>query len=253
MEQKVLAIVSHPDDAEFLCAGTLALLQKKGWEVYIATMTAGDCGSKFLSREDISDLRKVEATKAASLINANYACLGFNDFSITYARDSIHQVTAHIRKVKPDMVFTMSPDCYMLDHEITSLLVQTGCFASGVVNFPTPGIEPHGLIPHLYYLDPIEGKDKFGTKILPTTIVDISSVIDLKAEMLSCHRSQRDWLREQHGMDEYIHFMKRQSSQTGKLVGVSFAEGFRQHLGHSYPQSNKLKAALGNLVNSTPS
>ena len=29
MNKTVLAIVAHPDDAEFLCAGTLALLKQK--------------------------------------------------------------------------------------------------------------------------------------------------------------------------------------------------------------------------------
>lgn len=248
MAQKVLVIVSHPDDAEFLCAGTLALLQQHEWEVFIATMTAGDCGSSSLSRSQISKIRKEEAERSAALIQAHYACLGFHDFSITYDRESISQVTSHIRKVKPNLVFTMSPDCYMLDHEMTSMLVQTGCFVAGVGNFDTPGIKALDFIPHLYYLDPIEGKDKFGTKIIPTSIVDISTVIDLKVEMLSAHHSQREWLRQQHGMDEYIDFMKRQSREIGQLVGVPYAEGFRQHLGHAYPQSNILKEVLGKLV-----
>ena len=41
----VLSLLAHPDDAEFMCVGTLALLKQKGWQVHLATMTAGDCGS----------------------------------------------------------------------------------------------------------------------------------------------------------------------------------------------------------------
>ncbi|MFA4016852.1 MAG: hypothetical protein RUDDFDWM_001963, partial [Candidatus Fervidibacterota bacterium] len=41
MPERVLAFMAHPDDAEFLCAGTLALLHQIGYEVHIATMTAG--------------------------------------------------------------------------------------------------------------------------------------------------------------------------------------------------------------------
>ena len=52
----VLAIVAHPDDAEFLCAGTLTLLQRQGWQVHIATMTPGDCGTAELNREEIKKL-----------------------------------------------------------------------------------------------------------------------------------------------------------------------------------------------------
>jgi LmbE family N-acetylglucosaminyl deacetylase len=40
-----LSIIAHPDDVEFVCAGALALLKQKGWDIHIATMTPGDCGS----------------------------------------------------------------------------------------------------------------------------------------------------------------------------------------------------------------
>ena len=38
-----MAFLAHPDDAEFLCAGTLAHLADAGWEVHITTATPGDC------------------------------------------------------------------------------------------------------------------------------------------------------------------------------------------------------------------
>jgi hypothetical protein len=62
--------------------------------------------------------------------------------------------------------------------------------------------------------------------------------------MLACHISQREWLKQHHGMDEYLIAMKRQSQETGKKVHKPYAEGFRQHLGHAYPQDNLLQAAL---------
>ncbi len=37
--------MAHPDDAEILCAGTLIRLAQSGWEVHIATVAAGDCGT----------------------------------------------------------------------------------------------------------------------------------------------------------------------------------------------------------------
>lgn len=244
MEKSVLAIVAHPDDAEFLCAGTLALLHKKEWEIHIATMTAGDCGSKSLSRAEISEIRKKEASRATAILDGTYYCLNQDDLFIFYDRKSILKVIELIRKVHPAMVFTMSPDCYLVDHEETSRLAQTACFGAGLVNVVTPGWEPLDYIPHLYYLEPMEGKDKFGRKISATTIVDISSVMDTKKEMLSCHESQREWLRAHHGMDEYVESMQRQSARTGSEVSVKYAEGFRQHQGHAYPQNNLLLTEL---------
>ena len=240
MTKKVLAIVAHPDDAEFLLAGTLALLHNKGWEIHIATLTAGDCGSKVLAKKEISEIRMKEAATAAGILDATYACLGFEDAFITYDKPSIIKTVAQIRKTKPNLVMTMSPSCYMVDHEMTSKLVQTASFAGGLVNIETPGFAAIDYIPHLYYADPLEGKDKFGNEVMATTIVDISSVIDVKTKMLECHKSQREWLRQHHGMDEYIISMKRQAERRGKAIGVAYAEGFRQHLGHAYPQNNLL-------------
>jgi len=244
MTKVVSVIVAHPDDAEFLCAGTLTLLHQKGWKIHMATMTAGDCGTKELSKEKISIIRKNEAADSARILDANYNCLGFEDLFITYDKPSIIKVLALIRKIRPQVVFTMSPSCYMLDHEMTSLLVQTACFGGGLANVETPGYLPLDYIPHLYYVDPIEGKDKFGKKINATTIVDISSVIATKAKMLACHTSQREWLHQHHGMDEYILSMKRQAEKRGHDIGVQLAEGFRQHLGHAYPQDNLILKEL---------
>lgn len=80
--------------------------------------------------------------------------------------------------------------------------------------------------------DPIEGKDGLGREVTPGFCIDISSVIDLKTDMLACHASQRDW-----------------SAERGRQAGVADAEGFRQHLGQSYPQDNQLEALLKNGAN----
>ncbi|MDI9433889.1 MAG: PIG-L family deacetylase [Planctomycetota bacterium] len=247
-DKVVLSLGAHPDDAEFMCAGTLALLRERGWQVHIATFTPGDCGTVEYSREDISRIRKSEAAKAVSLLDGQYHCLECDDAFITYDRPTLVKAIALIRKVRPKIVFTLSPSDYMVDHEMSSKLTQSACFCCGIVNIDTPGAEPFEPIPHLYYADPVEGKDKFGVEVTPGTIVDTSSVIDIKARMLACHESQRNWLLAHHGIDEYTDQMKKLGRKRGAAIGVEFAEGFRQHLGHAYPQDNLLKAELGDLV-----
>jgi hypothetical protein len=100
-------------------------------------------------------------------------------------------------------------------------------------------------IPHLYYCDAIEGKDALGQDLPPGFCIDIGSVIETKAEMLARHTSQRNWLIKHHGMDNYIESMRQWSAHRGAEHAVAFAEGFRQHLGHSYPQDNLLGKLLG--------
>lgn len=244
MEKLALGIFSHPDDAEMVCAGTLSLLRKEGWEVHIATMAPGDKGTAEYSREEISRIRRAEAARAAGIIGASYHCLEMEDVYILYDRDSINTTTALIRSIRPSVVFTASPNDYMIDHELTSMIVQTACFASGIKNMEVE-TDPYEPVPCLYYCDPMEGKDIFGKPVIPSMYVDITSEIEVKEKMLARHESQRNWLLTHHKMDEYILAMKRFAGERGREKGVDFAEGFRQHLGHGFPQDNILKNILG--------
>ena len=246
MDKNVLGIFAHPDDAEILCAGTLSLLKKAGWNVHIATMAKGDKGTTQHTREEISRIRKAEAIKAAGLIGGTYHSIGFEDVYILYERETINRTTALVRKIRPQLVFTASPSDYMLDHEMTSLIVQTACFSAGIKNMEVEeeSFEP---IPYLYYCDPIEGLDKMGEPVKPSIYVDISTEIGTKENMLACHESQQSWLLS-HQDSEYILAMKRFSAKRGKEINRAYAEGFRQHLGHGYQQNNILKEILGDLV-----
>ena len=244
----VLSFGAHPDDAEFMCAGTLVLLREKGWEVHISTMTPGDCGTVEYGREEISTIRKAEAAKAAAVLDGTYHCLECGDIFIMYDRPTLLKAIELVRKVRPTIVLTLSPTDYMVDHETASRLAQTACFACGVVNIQTPGADPFEPVPYLYYMDPVEGKDNLGREVRASTMVDITSVMDKKEQMLCCHESQRNWLLKHHGMDDYVIMMKAFAEKRGREVGCDFAEGFRQHLGHAYPQDNMLKSELGDLV-----
>lgn len=250
-DNTVLSFGAHPDDAEFMYAGTLALLHQRGWQVHIATMTPGDGGTVQYSREEISRIRKGEATRGAAILDGTYHCLECDDIFIMYDRPTLLKAIELVRKVRPKIVFTLNPSDYMVDHETASKLAQTACFACGVVNIETPGAEPFEPIPYLYYGDPVEGKDKLGTAIKPSTVVDITAVMETKERMLCCHESQRDWLLKHHGMDQYVNMMRAFARQRGDEIGCEYAEGFRQHLGHAYPQDNILKKIVGDVAHVT--
>lgn len=243
-----LAIMAHPDDVEFLCAGTLALLRRRGWEIHIATLTAGDAGSEELDPAEIARVRRREATHAAALLQARYHCLDCFDGFIAYDRPTLLKVVRVIREVRPRIVFAPSPSDYLVDHEIVSALVRTAVFFTSVPNVKTEPLTPHHPIPHLYYADAVGGYDPLGVTVEPSVVVDITETIELKARMLACHASQREWLRKQHGLDEYLRVMRRFSAERGQAVSADFGEGFRQHLGHGYPRGNQLAEALGDVV-----
>ena len=243
-----LGIGAHPDDVEFLCAGSLSLLRQKGWEIHIASMAPGDCGSTTMGRAEISRVRRAEAARSAELLDGQYHCLECDDVFILYDRPTILKTIELFRKVRPTVVFGLSPSDYMVDHEHASKLVRTACFTAGIPNIDTPGLDPFTSVPYLYYMDPVGGVDMFGQPIAGNIVVDISSAAKVKEEMLCCHASQREWLRAHHGMDEYVMTMKRYDEKGGKRIGVEYAEGFRQHLGHAFPEDNLLQKELGEMV-----
>ncbi len=245
---RILAIHAHPDDVEFQCAGTLALLAGAGCPIVVATMTPGDCGSVERDAEAIAAVRRAEARAAAALIGADYTCLEFRDLAIFEDDESRRRVVEALRRARPDIVLTAPPVDYLCDHEATSRLVRDACFAATLPNYKTRQWEPApplAKIPHLYYMDAIEGIDRDGRPQPAGFLVDVSKVFDLKRRMLACHASQRDWLLKQHGIDEYLEAQARWGAHRGAEIGVAQAEAFRQYLGHPYPTDNRLLASIG--------
>ncbi len=248
---RVLALFAHPDDAEFLCAGTLALLAARGAEITIATMSAGDCGSVKLSPAKISSIRQGEAAQAARQIGARYACLGGKDLSIFYDRTTLSGVVELVRRRRPQVSFTHSPADYMADHETTSQLCQTACFGAMAPNYRTgrrPAAKPLCEVPYLYYADPFGRKDILGQRIPSAIYVDIAETLKHKKAMLACHRSQRAWLATQQQVSDPESLMLKMAEEAGQCAGVRWAEGFRQHLGQGFPQDNLLARLLSAQV-----
>ena len=256
----VLALMAHPDDIEITCAGTLLLLGDAGWQVHLATMTAGDMGSATQSRQAISRIRRREAAASAAVLGGGYTCLGFNDLTIRCDEPAKRIVSGLLREVRPDLVITHPPVDYMADHEETSRLAREASFCSTIPNWVAPrppgsrrsrsraATPPCATLPAILYADPIDLVDHHGRQVPAHHVVDITAVIDRKELMLAAHASQRAWLHAQHGEDEYLHWMRRLGRARARDLrrgGGRYAEGFVPHLGHGFPKVDLLTPALG--------
>jgi LmbE family N-acetylglucosaminyl deacetylase len=240
-----LSLLAHPDDAEFFCAGTLIRLADAGWEIHIATVAAGDCGSVTLPGREIAAVRKREGIASAATIGATYHCLDEPDIQVVFDKATNRKAIDLLRRIAPTLLFTHPRHDYMLDHEQVHLLGRATAFSYSIPNASDLPLVPGSAIPWLYYCDPVEGRDPYtGQLIAPTTFVDVSAQMDRKIDMLAAHASQREWLRAHHGMDEYIEAMKRHSAMRGNEFGRAFAEAFVQHRGHPFPQSDLLAELL---------
>ena len=189
----VLSFLAHPDDAEFLCAGTLIRLAEAGWDGHLATATPGDRGTMTESPREISATRTGEAETAAARIGASYHCLGERDGIVVYDKPTVRKAIDLFRRLAPSLAFTHAPKDYMMDHEMASLLARAATFVYGAPNCSMVPLREGSAVPHFYYCDPVEGVDPLGRPIVPTTTIDISDQMEKKTQMLACHASQRDW------------------------------------------------------------
>lgn len=244
----ILAVHAHPDDIEHLAAGALALLAAKGHAIRIATLTAGECGSTDTDLSETARVRKDEAARAAALIGAEYRCADLADLGLFNDDRCRRAATELVRWARPDVVIAASPADYHPDHEAASALVRDACFASSVPNYRTGVAAALEAIPHLYFMDPIGGRDREGRKIVADFGADIEGGFAMKQQMLSAHVSQAEWVARQHGIADHLASMEAWSRRRGRDFGRSVAEGFRQYRHEPYPKSPLLQDLLGEAL-----
>jgi LmbE family N-acetylglucosaminyl deacetylase len=248
-----LAVGAHPDDVEFMMAGTLALLGDAGYELHIMTVGNGNCGTAEHTQEEVVRIRGREARNAAALVGATYHRGLVNDIEIYYEDDLLRRVTARVREIQPNIVLTHSPQDYMEDHQNTSRLMVSACFCRGMRNWLSrPTLPPTFQDCYLYHAQPFGNLDPLRNFIHPSLVVDVTAKMDVKDAMLRCHASQKNWLDVSQGKDAYIISGREHAQQVGDLCDprVEYGEGFRQHLhvGLSAQDADPLSEVLGELV-----
>ena len=241
----ILALHAHPDDIEILAGGTLARLAAAGHRVKIVTATAGEGGSSTTGPQETAEIRKGEAGASAALLGADFRCAGLPDLGVFNDDTGRRAITEMVRWAAPDIVITGSPADYHPDHEAISILARDACFAASVGNYATGEAAPMTSIPHLYFMDPIGGRDREGVAVMPMFGCDVAAVFETKRAMLACHASQESWVARQHGESDHLASMARWTRRRGRTFGVELAEGFRQYRHHPYPTGPLLQELLG--------
>lgn len=226
-----MAAAAHPDDIEFVMSGTLMLLGDNGWELHYLNIANGSCGSVTMSKQETISTRTGEARAAASMIGAVFHPPLVDDIEILYEQPLIRKLCAIVREVAPTILLLPSPQDYMEDHTTASRLMVTAAFCRNMPNYstdpPTPPIDNQMC---LYHAMPHNLQDQLRNPIVPDMFVDTTRVIERKREMLACHRSQKEWLDESQGDDNYLDTMHELSARVGRLSGVfAHAEGWRRH------------------------
>ncbi|MEI6036889.1 MAG: PIG-L family deacetylase [Planctomycetota bacterium] len=245
----VLAIMAHPDDIEFVAAGTMLRLAEVGWELHVFNVSSGDCGSMTMPPDLTGRVREAEGRAAAAIMGATFHESLASDLMIFYDESMVRRVAALVRRVRPRIVLTHSPADYMEDHTNTSRLAVTASFARGMPNFRTdPPQEPCERDITVYHAMPHGLLDGLRCTVTPDAFVDITSVREKKRRALAAHASQKSWLDATQGMDSYLDACDTMSLAVGGMSGrFKHAEGWRRHLhlGFSARDDDPLAEALG--------
>ena len=226
------AIAAHPDDIEFMMAGTLLLLKKAGYEIHYLNLSRGNCGSIEYDSPTTAKIRLKEARSAAQILGAQFHPPFCNDLEILYDLKTLRRLAAVIREVKPAILLTHSPADYMEDHMNTCRLAVTAAFARGMPNFKSvPARATDDYDCTIYHSLPHSLTDNLRRAIVPGAFVNTTTVHPTKLEALKAHRSQQSWLDASQKMNSYLQMCDDISLRVGKLSKkFKHAEGWRRHL-----------------------
>jgi N-acetylglucosamine malate deacetylase 1 len=245
----VLGIAAHPDDIEFVMAGTLLLLQDAGWSLHYLNLSSGNLGSASMAPARTARVRRREAQAAARVLGATWHPPFFDDLEIEYAVPALRRVCAIVRDVAPAVILTHAIEDYMEDHMMTSRLVVSAAFARGMPNFrSTPARRPVTTPVTIYHASPHGLVDQLGRPVMAAAHVNTTSVHDRKRTALACHVSQQEWLDVSQGMNSYMRAMEEFSQAVGRQSGTfRHAEGWSRHshLGFCAADADPLRDVLG--------
>lgn len=190
-QSNVIVIGAHPDDCELLVGGSAAKLIEKGHKVKFVSMTNGNKGHHLHQPKAIEEIRRKEVEEVKRRLGCEYEVINVNDGELIASLELRNEVIRLIREWKADVVMTHPAYDYHPDHRHTSTLVQDAAFMVTVplANPTVPYLRNNPVF--LYMLGRLENPNKPQTEI----IVDISSVLEKKADVVDAHYSQLyEWL-----------------------------------------------------------
>ena len=153
---RVLAVMAHPDDAELLCAGTLARAKADGASIAICIMCNGNKGvaSTDTDPTSLADLRHGEAASAAGLLSADLHCLNVNDAELFDTPDSRGALIEIYRRFNPTLIITHAPEDYHPDHRAAAAIAEAASWFAASRGHIT-GSPPLASPPALWFADTV--------------------------------------------------------------------------------------------------
>ena len=229
--KRVMLIVAHPDDGEFMAAGTLAKWARQGSEIYYVLCTSGDKGTSDpeMKPEELAAIREREQRAAAAVVGArDVVFLRYPDGTLQNTLELRKDLVRQIRRYRPDVLVCQDPtmrytDGYINhpDHRAAGDAALDAVFPSARDYHVFPElVTEEGLMPHKtleVYLG-AQGPSA-------TVWVDIADTVDVKIAALYEHMSQVG--KDPERLKTMAERIKERCAEVGAAHAMSYAESFR--------------------------
>ncbi len=224
--RRAMVVVAHPDDAEWMCAGTVAKWCAEGWRVVYVLCTDGSKGSSDpdITGEELVKLREAEQREAARVLGVEEVVfLGHPDAYLEPTLELRQELAREIRRHRPEILITESPvrnltDRFYLahpDHLAAGEAAMAAVFPTARDHLTFPELLEEGLEPHkvkeVWIGGGEEGSDMF---------IDVTDHMDRALEALKAHRSQVS-------DEEANEWFPLGRIETARKVGFQYAEAFK--------------------------
>ncbi|HYU18149.1 MAG TPA: PIG-L deacetylase family protein [Chloroflexota bacterium] len=228
--RRVMVVVAHPDDAEFMAAGTVAKWAKDGKEIVYVLCTNGDKGTsdKTLSPAALAEARAKEQQAAAARLGVREVVfLGYEDGILQNTLELRRDIVRQIRRFKPEVVVCQDPTTRWSgqyinhpDHRAAGDATLDSIYPSARDPHVFPELLAEGLEPHKVREVYVGGTNQ------ADVWVDIGDTIDLKIQALLAHESQihngtrpADW--------DIGKVVRERAEQVADGHDMQFAEAFK--------------------------
>jgi LmbE family N-acetylglucosaminyl deacetylase len=222
---RALVVFSHPDDAEFSAAATIALLTAAGTRVDYVVTTDGGKGTEdpAVTSAQLTATREAEQRAAAELLGVSEIVhLGYPDGYLTASLDLRRDIVRQIRRFRPDLVIAQNPARRQdgnpfighPDHLATGEATLAAVYPAARDRLNFPELIDQGLEPWKVRQVLVSGVER------PNLFLDVSSTIDRGLEALFCHVSQ---IGDRAAVEKAV---RQRAAERGQPVGMALANTF---------------------------
>lgn len=229
MSGSFVVISAHVGDFVWRCGGAIALHTQAGYRGTIVCLSYGERGESAklyadpgMTAAKARDIRRAEAEAAAQVLGARIVFLDGYDYMLRCTDEMLERTAAILREEQPDFVLTHpEKDPTNLDHETAyrfALEARMVAQAHGHPGGPVIGA------PQFYSFEPHQSEL---CAFKPDTLLDITSVWDVKRRAMECLAGQQALWAYYENVAEQRGAVSRRR-QKGPAGGKVYAEAFQR-------------------------